>query len=471
MATTSPNHKLFGDNITIINPEPSPVNLTEETISALAPYATPTPGLFPIIALGNPQNHPDTIIETTITQLKNCGITCSASKIFSKNISDTNKAMDTALKRSTSLGLRQMLRWDDYSGSFNSLDQMRFGWSDISHEFSPNATVGAWMIEWNVSADLVSSVSSILPFIVNTWRKIPYVAMGTSKGFSGSTSSSKPFEWFGEYADYVTRYATTIHTPVWTNRFYAFHDSLLDTSIRSGYFQNLEMFRRLSYSTHRPWWGIAKAGYANPDSVKSESLATDEVILSTIKTRCLYETHTMLAFGAQAIGWTEFFNTSKGQENAFLSPIGQNGDVIQEIFQIIENIDIEIQSLSYIFLGSSVREIRFSDSNSVTSGFSTGLSTRMGALHTISLDPLQGTRGVLMSRIQNMGNEYTVIVNIDPTKSQTIRVGFTEMVSQVRPYRLTLPGQSNLLSTSTFTLKPGEWAIFSLQLFENVNLD
>lgn len=469
MQTTSANQKAsFSTDITVLSPSSPPVPLSQTTINALSPYATPSPGLFPIIVLGNPKNHPTNIPQVTLEALKECGVTLSAPIIYYPGIpSNTPAYIEQYLTLSTEVGLKQLIRWNDYDPSKVDLATQKQMWYNLSSRLGSNDTVGGWMLCKDTSNSLLRDLSSLKSSVSDIWQRIVYISMGTSKEYIGSTSSSSPFEWFGDYQTYVRNMASQFHTAVWTNAFYAFHSELSSSSIRSDYFQNLEMFRRLAYATTRPWWGVAKAGYA-PLTTTSGSSKLDSESVAIIKHRCNYEAHMMLAFGAQGIVWHDFFDTKSTSTSPFYSPIDTTAQINKDIYNIIKEINTEIEALSDIFLGGSVREVRFSKTSSKYTGFQIGLTTPMGALTYLSSQAEEFNRGCVMSRILNKGFEHIVIINTDASVIQSVTVRFSTPVSQVRPLRS--PITSGQITSTTLSLKPGEWAIFSLQLFEDVDL-
>lgn len=453
-----------------------PVSLSEKVIAELSSYVSPTPGEIPIIAFGNPKLSSNTLSESVVELLRYAGINLMAPCIYDLQNPSTDfpAKVEPLLELAKKHGVRILVRWMDTPSepTLSAVTCSRL-WYDVSSKFDYESCIGGWMLDGgglpeavSYDEDLKFGVTitvggSTMKFVhlQDKWERCAYISMTTSKSFSNATEANNPFIWTGDYASYIQNVATRFKPSVWTNRFYAFHDDIDDGSIRSGYFQNLEIFRRLALYTNRPYWGIIGGVYNS----KGKDLDTKYIDIITMRQRL--EAHCLLAFGAQGLGWKTFYNDATDDWSpisAYSKKAGTstNYEVVIEgnayLFNIAKELNNEISKFSDVFLGGVVSECRFSKNRSRYDGFVIGLSTPLGPL--TSLTPASGnqsTYGVLMSHITNAGKEYVVIVNVDTDVSQELSLTFSSPVSQ---YGLALPAIGTI---QNIYLKPGEWAVFS----------
>ena len=444
-----------------------PVVIDGEVIRKLSTYVSPTPGCLPIIAFGNVLSYATTISEPTLALLAEAGINTSAPHILNSSSPTIgfNRLIGPVLSLAKDKKVKILVRWIDINSKLLSQQISQYAnlWKSASAEYSCDASVGGWMLDGVGNKDNISGLGSIKAALADIWNRDAYVSLASSKSFVDSVDTSTPFDWKGEYAAYIQSVASSFKTAVWTNRFEAFHTNLDDFSIRSGYFQNLEMFRRLSYGTGRPWWGVFPGGYSSQAQTQSSSLTQ---CFSTISMRIRYEVHCLLAFGAKGLGWEYFFENRSTSGTLYnWTPINALGAKVDLLFSNARLINEEIENLEHIFLEGSVLECRFSKNRSRYNGFTIGLSSPMGNLKAISpSSDNTSTYGVLMSRIKNMGNEYTLVVNVDTQVTQKMKLTFDDYVTGI------VPNFENKVKSYEVTLEPGEWCIFCTKLFDEVNL-
>ncbi len=263
---------------------------------------------------------------------------------------------------------------------------------------------------------------------------------------------------------FIQNVASKFKTAVWSNRFGAFHSDLNDSSIRSGYFQNLEMFRRLAYSTNRPWWGIIDGTYFSK-AISDQNEYQKYLII--VKNRIQFEIHSMLTFGAQGIGWKRYYSEKNTEFPYCWAPLNNSISTNQDLYDFATKINTEINFLSEVFLGGSVRECRFTQSGTLTNGFTIGIGSAMNNLIGFK-NNTTGGKGFLLSRILNHGCEYYIVMNVDPTLTQSATVTFGNSVDKI-PLSESA-GSAVPLKTETFTLTSGEWRIYRNKLFKDVTL-
>lgn len=457
---------------------PSPVTLSEATIQGLSPYVSPTPGDIPVVALGNAYNNITSISDSVLLWFPQMGINVTAPIVIypTSEYNGFKNHIKTLLSSTFKYETRLMVRGGSYTSDMTDKEIGTWinNWGTVSTDLSSSGTIGGWMLNQDLSNDKSISTLAELKFgyvgssysgVKDIWNRCAYASMTTSKSFSGSTDTSVPFAWFGNYATFIQNVAKTFRPAVWTNRFYAFHDALTDFSIRSGYYQNLEMFRRLAYNTNRPWWGQMAASYisATPHTNKERN-----EVIQTVSMRYSYELHTMLAFGAQGIVLNKIFATLNETEMTEWAPFNIEGKPDFDINDPLSTLMLNIHTLRYIFVGASVRECRFTKGRSMFNGFTIGFTNPMGNLVSITETGTEkSTIGLLASHILNGGNEYTVIVNVDPQITQEVTISFEKSATSV------YPGEVAPKPATAFTRKinPGDWVIFRTQLTEDVILD
>ena len=509
-------------------------------------YVSPSPGVMPVMAIGTPWIDNGTYSLSTLKVLKGLGVTYVQDTLRSpkKRISQkteksnplhrvSNKELLTELlENAHQAGVRAMVRVGGTSGFQNpeteegKLAGMEKWLKDVylplvSLSYNEEATAG-WMILDTPSEILFSILNKAQSEIekVDAWRHIVYNNLKSAKSFErmwgkegddqtwrkydipsvdDTINPSLPAQLQPEYKKYIAKAIKELKPSVLSSAFYAFDNHFVKAEYRSGFFQNLDIYRRLSYMIQRPFWGYVFGCFEAPEG-KDMNEYLDKMLA------CYrFEAYCALAFGAQGMCWWRVVADTNSvyekdpitgesievgyqdkidvKECSVWQPLSQMGTKTS-LGDKMKDVNTQIQKASDVFLGCSVDECRFSGKLTISHPKNGGVydpfkyfksgkdAMPFGPLVSlISPNSGQYNRYFLMSLLTNNGKTFMVFVSTDirdlptagiKTTTQSARVTFT-----CKMKRLAIGSQSSeiILEKNVpydFSLRFGDWAIFEV---------
>ena len=481
-----------------------PLSNTNDDLSDI-PYISPTPGEIPIIAQAPiPQSFhsifssvPEERLQQTkdyqqhfrtiATSLRDSGFNATL-------YGDAFELMDAMTDASANAGVNVILNpvWlhdspdhtkavlDHYKGkaqpvAWQIFDQPKFyDWGNLMAETAPDNLIpedqacNTLSVALNMVRDLDSS-------------KMAFFNLAAPEIKQGEVN---PVEWIGScdrYEGYLTALDGLYTPPLWSYDLYPFIitpgtvvTSTHPADVRYDHFYRyLGCFGKISAITRRPFWAYCMCqGHSYWEKDSDTGVLTKRWIQPVPTAGMLrFEAFNALAFGAQGIVYWCYGQQRNASPNAEglrfdrgpldFSVKGEGVDrtitpVKGNVWNAVKQVNSEIRNFSNIFLGCT-----FVSAGQVGKAYG-GLPLISGAVAGVKVVST-GKEGVLVTRIDNNGYEYVVIVNHDPFNKQEVIC----ILYKGREYIVSMPGQADQdcspgNTTSFFlrrTLKEGGYLI------------
>ncbi len=454
------------------------------TQTKLQRYVSPTPGEIPIIAIGSPNKDKDNFSFSTLKLYKEIGINLVQNRFSDPNSLNSNvettftpsfyKMIDELMSNANAAGVRVVLRVrkdivtdpeeypDSSSEKLAEYTKWLQEWKKIAEKYYNNEALGCWMLLDEPVVNQIKRLAEVKNQIMtyDKWGHIVFTSLHSFKNFLEGAIIDDPlvtdFELSDVYRNYLKTYRDVYGPAVWNTTAYAL-TSWDAMSIQYGFFQTLELYRRLSYMTARPFWGYPRAIH---DVAENQSLNNYKDKIASLYR---LEAFSLLAFGAQGIGWWKM-RADKGT----WAPIDEN-DNVTVLFDKVKEVNEQIKKTQEIFLNCTVMECRFTHERTIHKHFEIGVKENkpFGSLTSVSGDiywdsaTKDRNSGFLMSLVKNRNRTYIVFVNVDiKHPDQTVKVKFNRNMR-----RLGLYGSEVSITKDTYyTLKvrSGDWAIFAI---------
>jgi hypothetical protein len=215
------------------------------------------------------------------------------------------------------------------------------------------------------------------------------------------------------------------------------HYPVLGDSLRANWYENLEIISDAASKAGKPFWAFALSVAHGKYPIATEAQMKLQVFSD-------------LAYGAQGIEyftyWTPF-DTTWNFNNAPITLDGRR----TVVYDRIREVNKEIESLSYVFLGARV--ISVSHTGIIPQGTKplTELPKPFKSLKT------EGT-GAVVSHLQNGTKSYLVIVNRDFKNPMTLNIECEKNVKKVFRDGTSVPANAYQEKTE---VDPGDVAIYS----------
>lgn len=221
------------------------------------------------------------------------------------------------------------------------------------------------------------------------------------------------------------------------------HYPVTQKGLRENWYYNLEMIRKASLTSGKPFWGFVLS------------------VPHTIKT-CTYPTPTMaslrlqiysnLAYGAQAIQYFTYWNPGKDEGYDYHdAPISREGNKTKTYF-LVQTMNKELRKISTIFYGSKVLSV-----NHIGKKLPVGTTKMKRLPKNISSLKVISKQGAILSRIQKDGHLYLCVVNKDYKEKMTLNI----IAKNNIPVQI-----EKDLNTSTvkkkYIVEPGDMVLFKL---------
>lgn len=229
------------------------------------------------------------------------------------------------------------------------------------------------------------------------------------------------------YQQYVDRFVKEVQTPILSFDYYP----IVGASVRGSWYANLQTIRRASRDSGRPFLAFALSlphyGYPTPTLAQLRE-----------------QVYSDLAYGAQGIQYFTYWSP-KGLGGG--APIDSSGHRTP-VYDLVRRMNQEIRELSPVFLGSKVLWVRH-----------TGKSIPAGTRPFEPERPIEslttGGSGAVVSRLENAGRQYLMVVNRDIANRMPVSIKFADGLSvrQVRKDGTEKPLGANSLRTP---VEPGD---------------
>lgn len=236
-------------------------------------------------------------------------------------------------------------------------------------------------------------------------QKLVYINLigGLGKVFTGNFTN------YNQYLDYIQK---LFQPQLWSYDFYPI--SINQGKININYdtfYYNLECFRNISLKTKRPFWAFCQS-MAFKSNWNQCPAPTEEYLK--------FEAYSALAYGAQGIiYWTYGLVSSNDSESYSSALVGLDGKKTKAWYYA-KKVNNEIKKFNNIFYNCNVKEVKHTG-NKIYKG-TTKLEGIFGPFKEIKgSDP-----GLLVSRVENQGRSYVVIINRDVFNQQKVSLKLKE---------------------------------------------
>lgn len=216
--------------------------------------------------------------------------------------------------------------------------------------------------------------------------------------------------------------------------------------IRPTWYHNLEMIRKESLESGKPFWGFVL-------SVPHDVPFTPNTYYPTPTLASLrLQIYTNLAYGAQAIQYFTYWTPNSKSYNYHDAPVDTNGKKTKT-YAVVQQMNRELKTVAKLFYGAKV--------NSVTH---LGKETPQGTKRTTKMPrnlrklKIRSKMGAIISELEKDGHHYLAMVN----KSYEDKVFVTIKARNSIPRHLTKTLQEEEMKTD-YTIQPGDILLFRLQ--------
>lgn len=265
------------------------------------------------------------------------------------------------------------------------------------------------------------------------------------------------FDRIYEYSSYLDQFVNLFNPEVLS--FDAYPEDLRYWGIRNNtidFFNSLIAFNKRRIENAIPFWSTVLSS-----SIMDNTTPVCTPTLASLK----YQAYMALAFGAQGLA---FWRIGQDNEtNADGSPKHPNAPIASDgsktaTFTMVKSLTQQIKKYQDLFINASPIKTRFTAIPPFTRVAETGVigidpayieTSNIGIVSQV----LYQEAGVLISRFRAPGKYFTVIVNLDPYNTQTIRLKLTNSVYDVTDNSRLLNASSPL----TFVLGPSDWRILT----------
>lgn len=349
--------------------------------------------------------------------------------------------------------------------------------SIVSSIFKNSAGLSSWMLADEARAEDFKHLGEAKSIIERNSDRLQYVNLlpcWSKQSVPSGAWEMSLNEWFS-YLKYLFEFYKEFAPSVWSYDLYAFREKPVNVSgqlpieMEHEFFRNLWIFWKNSQLTGIPFWPYIRL------MTHEEPANYADSILSVEKLR--YQAYMSLAFGAQGlVCWNMVERPSGNADQRFLgAPIKADGSLTPAYYNLQEILS-SVRKYQAIFLNGTVTDIAYT--NAPAQLFRNELSclpimeTPIGPLVKIDryfLGPITQDQGdqrdiqisvptVLVSRVENNGEEYIIIVNLSWKSSNSFQLTFSRSVKNMMTNQTIGVGSNNY--KFNYTLAPSDWVIF-----------
>ena len=304
--------------------------------------------------------------------------------------------------------------------------------------FQNNPHLGGWLLKDEPEYSTFDNLSQqYKAFYKEDPKHLVYVNLvgSISKNFTGDCKTVK---------DYINLFQNKFSPALWSYDYYPF-------IIRKGklevlydqFYNDLEDFSFIAKKTSRPFWAFCES-MAYETKSYSRPKATEPYLK--------FAAYNALAYGAQGIVYWAYSLRKPNDIEKYTSALVDFNLKKTKAWYAAQKVNQQIKKFNYVFYQCSVKEVKHT--GNVKYKGTTKLTGTIGPLKSVS----SGAAGVLISRIENNGEKYIVIVNHDPFNKQKVTLKLNSGKSVVN---LTAAKQVRYSGTGNInlTLDKADWVI------------
>ena len=220
---------------------------------------------------------------------------------------------------------------------------------------------------------------------------------------------------------------------------------VMTTGLRSMWYHNLEMVRRESLATGKPFWGFVL-------SVPHDVPFTPGTYYPTPTLPSLrLQVYSNLAYGAQAIQYFTYWTPSPGRFNYHDAPVDENGRKTAT-YAVVQQMNAELKTLARLFYGARVLAVHHL-------GVIPEGTTRQTVMpDNISSLKISSRQGAVISELEKDCARYLAIVNKSHERSMKVRIKARNDVPRHLTKRLAEEPMK-----SSYTVNAGDILLFRLK--------
>lgn len=251
----------------------------------------------------------------------------------------------------------------------------------------------------------------------------------------------KPSMKANSYPEYL-KAASSISTQQISFDFYP----ITTQGIRKTWYHNLEMVRRESLSSGKPFWGFVL-------SVPHDVPFTPNTYYPTPTLGSLrLQIYSNLVYGAQAIQYFTYWNPGESEGYHYHdAPISRDGKK-NKTYYLVQQMNNELKTISTLFYGAKITNVHHMVSIPEGTTKQKDIPTNLKSLKII------GRQGAIISQFEKNGHHYLAIVNKSHENTMTVRIKGKNNI----PRHLTKNLQEQSLKTS-YIVQNGDILLFKLK--------
>ena len=215
--------------------------------------------------------------------------------------------------------------------------------------------------------------------------------------------------------------------------------------IRPTWYHNLEMVRKESLASGKPFWGFA---LSVPHDVP---FTTDTYYPTPTLASLRLQVYSNLAYGAQAIQYFTYWTPPSGNYRYHDAPISFEGEKTAT-YALVQQMNQELKTISKLFYGATVVSVHHLGTVPEGTTQLERMPVNVRSLRTV------GTPGAVVSEIDKDGHRYLAIVNKSHTQPMVVQF---EALNNV-PLHLTKTLQTEAVRPS-YNVSPGDLLLFRLR--------
>lgn len=305
--------------------------------------------------------------------------------------------------------------------------------------FRNNPHLGGWLLKdeplYDTWGDLSTQYKQFYKEAPNSFVYINLVGV-IEKSFTGPYSSMN---------EYLEGFQKQFTPALWSYDYYPVYIQKGKLNVNYEHFYYvLTNFYNIAQKTQRPFWVFCESiAYTAP--TYSRPAPTEEYLK--------FEAYNALAYGAQGIVyWSYSLRKPSGGENYTSALVDLKGSK-SKAWYAAQKVNREIKRFNHVFYECDVKEVKHTGSKIYRD-----TQRLIGSIGPFAKITSQND-GVVVSRIENNGQKYIVIVNRNVFSKQkvTLKLAANKTVENLTS---SSPTQYNPGSSVSLTLDKADWAIF-----------
>lgn len=215
--------------------------------------------------------------------------------------------------------------------------------------------------------------------------------------------------------------------------------------IRSTWYQNLEMVRKESLSSGKPFWAFALS--TAHDVPYNEGNYYPTATLASLR----LQIYSNLTYGAQAIQYFTYWNPGEGDKQGFRdAPVTSKGQKTKT-WNTVQQMNQELKNIAKLFYGAKVTSVKHMKIIPQGCSKQNTMPVNLSSLKVVS------SKGAIISQLNKDGHQYLAIVNKNHWDSMTVLI----KAKNNTPRHLTKTLQEETMNTS-YTVPAGDILLFRL---------